>query len=161
VGSNLKEPLFPLWVVSSESHFTMLALHALRGGAMSSGGARNVQGGCRGGGGGGGRGGGGCSRGGGCGGGNGCSGAGRCGAEGLQPPLTLAYYDGLGRQAAPIFLDLSPPDPSGPSGWTSRMAGVEGDRGTSGGRPVPPLEAVVETRWPGVGIAWRGSEPLL
>jgi hypothetical protein len=39
--------------------------------------------------------------------------------------------------------------------------GQGGDRGAWRGQPIPPLEAVAETRWPDVRITWRGSEPLL
>jgi len=26
---------------------------------------------------------------------------------------------------------------------------------------VPPLEFVIETRWPGVAVDWNGTEPIL
>lgn len=77
----------------------------------------------------------------------------------MLPPLSLVYYDGLARQTCPIVLDVS--SATDGDGWTSRLEGVSGDRGTWQGRPVPPLECVIETKWPNVCVAWHGSDPLL
>ncbi|KAI8473762.1 MAG: hypothetical protein J3K34DRAFT_375322 [Monoraphidium minutum] len=75
----------------------------------------------------------------------------------VAPPLVLGFYDGLSRQGGPIWLDVAP---APGRGWASRLEGAA-DRGSWEGRPVPPLECVVETRWRDVAVGWRGSEPLL
>lgn len=36
-----------------------------------------------------------------------------------------------------------------------------GDRGKCEGQNIPPLECVIETRWPGVKVDWNGTEPIL
>lgn len=141
VGSFLKTPQLPIWVVCSESHFSSLFVEP-RQWPSSKRRPQQVPP---------------CSAGGGIGVGGGSGGCAAAPAT-LQPPLSLAFYDGLARQAGPIALDLSPAP--GGDGWSSRLAGAE-DRGTWRGRPVPPLECVVETRWPDVRVEWRGSEPLL
>jgi len=35
------------------------------------------------------------------------------------------------------------------------------DRGRCEGQNIPPLECVIETRWPGVCVDWNGAEPIL
>lgn len=81
----------------------------------------------------------------------------------LQPApgsaLVLEYYDGMARQEEPIRLELLPAP--GGVGWSSRMAGVADERGCWQGRPIPPLECVVETKWRDVAVAWHGSDPIL
>jgi hypothetical protein len=81
----------------------------------------------------------------------------------LQPApgaaVVLEYYDGMARQEEPIQLQLLPAP--GGVGWSSRMAGVAEDRGCWQGRPIPPLECVVETKWRDVAVTWQGSEPIL
>jgi hypothetical protein len=46
-------------------------------------------------------------------------------------------------------------------GWTTKLAGVAEERGTWEGAPIPPLECVIETKWPDSCVTWEGSEPLL
>lgn len=76
--------------------------------------------------------------------------------------LHLAYYDGLASQEQEIVLSLRY-DHDG--GHTGRCSGDDmGSRAKavdSSGQPVPPLEYVIETRWPGVSIDWNGSEKIL
>jgi hypothetical protein len=36
-----------------------------------------------------------------------------------------------------------------------------GSRGQSEAQLTPPLELVLETRWPGVAVAWNGADPIL
>jgi len=50
-------------------------------------------------------------------------------------------------------------DPAG--GWTARVGDSFGDRGKCEGQNIPPLECVIETRWPGVKVDWNGTEPIL
>ena len=50
-------------------------------------------------------------------------------------------------------------DPKG--GWTAKMGTTIGDRGKCEGQNIPPLECVIETRWPGVAVNWNGSDPIL
>lgn len=144
MGRHLKCPAVPLWLVASESHFTLLALRAAPEagrGAGGGGGARDRARACAGG--------------------ALCEGeqrgeaAGEC-AE-LAPPFVLQHYDGLACQEAPVLLHVTP---APAAGWATRLAGAA-DRGAWRGDPVPPLELVVETRWPDVGVAWEGCEPLL
>ena len=72
---------------------------------------------------------------------------GRSAARG-KLPINLYYYDGLANQDKPIKLTLE-----------------AGGKGSSFHRPdddlVPPLERVIETRWPGVVVDWNDTEPLL
>jgi hypothetical protein len=77
----------------------------------------------------------------------------------LQPPLQLEYYDGLASQEGPIRLLLSPAPAGG--GWSSRMAGVGEERGMWQGRPIPPLECVLETKWQDVQVEWMGCDPIM
>lgn len=121
VGQNLKCPRLPVWVVCSESHFSVLALSHLVGVQQMS------------------------------------------APELLEPspgqPLLLQYYDGLSKQECPIVLELRPARAG--LGWSSRMEGVAEERGLWQGRPIPPLECVLETKWPDVAVTWHGSEPIL
>jgi hypothetical protein len=134
VGQNLKSPRFPVWVVCSESHFSTLALAASQQQQQHSVTvvAKTVQ-----------------------------TYAGL--SSSLQPApgaaVVLEYYDGMARQEEPIQLQLLPAP--GGVGWSSRMAGVAEDRGCWQGRPIPPLECVVETKWQDVTVTWQGSEPIL
>ncbi len=50
-------------------------------------------------------------------------------------------------------------DPAG--GWTARMGDTIGDRGKCEGQNIPPLECVIETKWPGSKVNWNGAEPIL
>ncbi len=50
-------------------------------------------------------------------------------------------------------------DPKG--GWTAVVGSTMGDRGKCEGHNIPPLECVIETRWPGVKVDWNGTEPIL
>jgi hypothetical protein len=131
VGQNLKCPRFPVWVVCSESHFSTLALAALQQQPHSTGSAKTQ--------------------------------TSTCLSSSLQPApgaaVVLEYYDGMARQEEPIRLQLLPAP--GGVGWSSRMAGVAEDRGCWQGRPIPPLECVVETKWRDVAVTWQGTEPIL
>jgi hypothetical protein len=49
----------------------------------------------------------------------------------------------------------------GGGGWTTKLAGVAEERGTWEGAPIPPLECVIETKWPDSCVTWEGSDPLL
>lgn len=49
--------------------------------------------------------------------------------------------------------------PSG--GHTGRAGDSIGSRGATEGDLTPPMEFVIETRWPGVQINWNGTEPIL
>eukprot|EP00873_Tetraselmis_striata_P042396 jgi/Tetstr1/462660/TSEL_000688.t1 len=109
VGSHLKNPQRPVWVVCSESHFTCLFAPG------------------------------------------GHAGAGR-------PPFELLYYDGLANQEGEIRLSITA-SPTG--GHTARAGETIGDRGNTEDNLVPPLEFVIETRWPGVAVDWNGTEPIL
>lgn len=133
VGQNLKCPKLPVWVVCSESHFTILALDAeqwqqtsSRKGdgvsrSMTAGYNSNIQ-----------------------------SAAGAA--------VVLQFYDGMGNAECPIKLELQP---AAAGGWSSKLEGVAEDRGTWQGKPIPPLECVVETKWRDVEVAWHGSDPIL
>lgn len=46
-------------------------------------------------------------------------------------------------------------------GWTARVGDTIGDRGKCEGQNIPPLECVIETRWPGVKVNWNGHDPIL
>jgi hypothetical protein len=70
---------------------------------------------------------------------------GRSAARG-KLPTNLYYYDGLANQDKPIKLTLK----------TSEM-----NHRNEGNNLVPPLEYVLETRWPGVVVDWNDTEPLL
>lgn len=128
VGRFLKSPRLPVWVVCSESHFSVLALCWC--GAEDGSGVSTQQ-------------------------------AQSCDMAALVPsaqaPLLLQYYDGLAKQQGPVVLEVLQQQ----RGWSSRMAGVAEERGMWQGRPIPPLECVLETKWPDVGVCWHGSEPIL
>jgi len=109
VGSCLKNPELPVWVVCSESHFTVLFSQDSRP-------LRN------------------------------------------SLPFDLLYYDELANQEELLRLSISS-DPRG--GWTARVGDTIGDRGKCEGQNIPPLECVIETRWPGVKVNWNGAEPIL
>lgn len=109
VGPSLKRPEIPVWVVCSESHFTVLF------------------------------------------------------AQDTRPlrdtlPFDLFFYDELANMESIIRLSISK-DPKG--GWTAKMGTTIGDRGKCEGQNIPPLECVIETRWPGVAVNWNGSDPIL
>ncbi|EFJ40624.1 hypothetical protein VOLCADRAFT_69278 [Volvox carteri f. nagariensis] len=99
VGPSLKNPSLPVWVICSESHFTVLFAQDYRP-------LQN------------------------------------------QLPFDLYFYDELANQ-----------DPRG--GWTARVGSSFGDRGKCEGQNIPPLECVIETRWPGVKVNWNGHDPIL
>jgi hypothetical protein len=140
VGHNLKRPRLPVWVVCSESHFSVLALSHFLGqagswdqGVTSTQQQQQQQ-----------------------------QQQVTVDTAGLRPsagaPLVLQYYDGLAKQEGPIQLVLLPAQPG--QGWSSRLEGVAEERGVWQGRPIPPLECVVETKWRDTAVAWHGSEPI-
>ena len=71
-------------------------------------------------------------------------------------PLIMVYYDGLASQEKEIVLTLRY-DPNG--GHTERCD--ERINGAAPGKPVPPLEYVIETKWPSVFVDWGESEQIL
>ncbi|KAG2447862.1 hypothetical protein HYH02_007318 [Chlamydomonas schloesseri] len=113
VGASLKSPSLPVWVVCSESHFTVLFAADKDSGA-------------------------------------------RCLRDAL--PFDLVFYDELANMDSVLRLSVSK-DPSG--GWTAKMGTTIGDRGKCEGQNIPPLECVIETRWPGVKVNWNGHDPIL
>jgi hypothetical protein len=147
VGPSLKHPMHPVWVVCSESHYSLLFAmpSQAKPNNMDTGGSlqsqqqpplpqcpwqNTVQP--------------------------------RSGSScnlALSPPIELYYYDGLARQEGPIKLVVSPAQPG--CGWTERMVGVAQERGVWRGQPIPPLECVLETCWPNLHVSWHGCEPLL
>jgi hypothetical protein len=61
-----------------------------------------------------------------------------------------------------LCLKTMPQVSSNPGGgWTSRVGSTMADRGRCEGASVPPLEVVIETRWPDVAVKWNGTEPIL
>jgi hypothetical protein len=147
VGQNLKCPQFPVWVVCSESHFSVLALSSHSSctdsnhNSSSSNGSSSVS-------------------------------SQRqqqqvdsttVDTAALGPlagvPLLLQFYDGLAKQEGPIVLELTPA--GGRQGWSSRLEEVSEERGVWQGRPIPPLECVVETKWRDTVVVWHGSDPIL
>jgi len=73
-------------------------------------------------------------------------------------PFDLLYYDGLAMQDALIRLSVRD-DPAG--GHTAKAGNTIGERGKTEGNLTPPLEYVIETRWPGVKVDWNGADPIL
>ena len=63
-------------------------------------------------------------------------------------PLDLIYFDGLGHQEAICRLTASLP-----SRCHDATPAVDDD--------PPPLEAVVRTLWPGASVIWNGTDPIL
>ena len=98
MGDRLKCPSSPIWVVCSESHFTVLFSLAPCPSSSSS--------------------------------------------------LDLHYYDGLARQDGLVRLTVTPE--AGPA------VGGGQDKGL-----VSPLEHCIRTKWPGAGIGWNGTDPIL
>ena len=109
VGQFLKDPELPVWVVCSESHFTLLFAVDQRAAAG-------------------------------------------------RRPFDLVYYDGLANQEARVVLSVGA---SADGGWSARVGESAGDRGCCNGKSIPPLECVIETKWPGVEVHWNGAEPIL
>jgi len=62
-------------------------------------------------------------------------------------PFQLVYYDPLGHQDEHILLSLTP--------------GAHHAADDDGRDLVPPLDQTLRTRWPGAGIDWGDTEPLL
>jgi hypothetical protein len=73
-------------------------------------------------------------------------------------PFDLLYYDELSNQEEILRLTIKK-DPAG--GWTARVGDSYSDRGKCEGQNIPPLECVIETRWPGSSVNWNGTEPIL
>ena len=110
VGSFLKRPQCPVWVVCAESHYTVL---------FSDDRDRAIAG---------------------------------------ALPFSLWYYDQLARQDAAIRLTLSA-SPGG--GHSARSGNTAEGRSASEAWGAPPLEFVIETRWPDAQVDWNGAEPIL
>eukprot|EP00976_Prorocentrum_cordatum_P091824 1188676-Prorocentrum_minimum.AAC.2 len=73
-------------------------------------------------------------------------------------PFDLYYYDGLANQDEVIRFTMTR---SEHGGHTARAGETIGARGKTEGDLTPPLEFVIETRWPGVDVSWNGAEPIL
>ena len=136
VGQHLKSPGLPVWVVCSESHFSVMALdHSISNCTPATEQQQQQQWGA----------------------------LQQVGTAALKPsagaPLVLQYYDGLSKQQGPIMLEVQPAAVG--RGWSSRMEGVCEERGVWQGQPIPPLECVLETKWRDVAVVWHGSEPIL
>lgn len=106
VGPSLKEPGAPVWVVCSESHYSVLYMDGPAAEDERRGRRR----------------------------------------------VDLHYYDELGEQEAPIVLTLDRDPPAPPPTAAEADACRE---------PVPPLDLVVRTRWPGAAVDWNGTDPIL
>lgn len=144
VGHHMKSPQSPVWVVCSESHFSVLALSSHSSCSASKHSSSNSRSG------------------------NSCVATRQQQQVGvdtavLKPsagvPLLLQFYDGLAKQEGPIVLELKPAGAR--QGWSSRLEGVSEERGVWQGRPIPPLECVVETKWRDTAVVWHGSDPIL
>ena len=109
VGTHMKDPYKPIWVVNSESHFSVLF-----------GADRKL-----------------------------------CDPSHSRKPLTnaidLYYYDELANQDDIIHLTVSP----------NKISAFEEAAGDESSDDLPPLEKVIQTKWPKVNIDWNGSEPIL
>ena len=78
--------------------------------------------------------------------------------------MDLYYDDELANQDDIIKLTVKKKETSGAGG--AFVVGGFGDAGEDEGGPSeeedrPPLEKVIETRWPKVTVDWNGSEPIL
>lgn len=75
-------------------------------------------------------------------------------------PCDLGYYDGLARHDGPIRLTLHR---SANGSRLSRVGDSYADRSSVDKvlGLVPPLEMVLDTRWPGAEVDWNGTEPIL
>ena len=62
-------------------------------------------------------------------------------------PVDLIYFDSLGRQEAVCRLTVSL------SSAVRRGAPADDD--------PPPIEAVIRTLWPGATVSWNGTDPIL
>ncbi|CAB1097973.1 unnamed protein product [Ectocarpus sp. CCAP 1310/34] len=160
VGDRLKNPETPIWVVCSESHYSVLfsvdsaivpapqptiatredSERQLAGG---SGGAtaKSVPAAGRSG-----RGNGGSA----------ASGHGSCGREtdGAEA-FDLEYYDGLGRQDETIRLTV---DQRHDGGDGSPPLTTDNEANDA---LIPPLDLVIRTRWPEATVDWNGTDPIL
>lgn len=74
------------------------------------------------------------------------------------PPCRLFYYDQLASQEKVIELTIKE---SATGGHTGRAERSPGGRGGSGEWGEPPIEFVLETKWPRIQVDWNGSEPIL
>ena len=75
-----------------------------------------------------------------------------------RKPFDLFYYDGLANQDEVIRFTVTH---SATGGHTARGGDTVGSRGAMEGQLTPPLEFVIETRWPGVHVDWNGTDPIL
>ncbi len=67
--------------------------------------------------------------------------------------MDLIYFDGLAKQEGEIRLTV---EECFEGGHSARY----GDKRPLG-ELVPPLEFIVETKWPGSKVGWNGAEPIL
>jgi hypothetical protein len=68
----------------------------------------------------------------------------------------MLYFDSLGRQDTLIRLSVNVPDES-----TEIDNALSHQRNLRSTSDEPPLVLVLHTRWPGAGVNWNGTEPLL
>ncbi|CAN0425080.1 unnamed protein product, partial [Laminaria digitata] len=158
VGDRLKTPEVPVWVVCSESHYSVLfsldpsltTPPPADDEGAGEGSDNNIESSP-------GDSGGGGERGGELedGEGAGDSGVGaRAGGGGVSGRFDLEYYDGLGRQDEVICLTVDqrlgghgPPPPTAED--------------EANGALVAPLDLVIRTRWPAATVDWNGLDPIL
>jgi hypothetical protein len=104
VGDYFKSPTFPIWVVCSESHFTVV-FSLMRGAEKTSTAERHV--------------------------------------------VELIYYDGLGRQDEPIYIEVDCSDQLDQNSWRKSAASNS------------PIEHCLRTKWNDAKLNWKGSDPIL
>ncbi|CAM9886479.1 unnamed protein product [Ectocarpus sp. 6 AP-2014] len=160
VGDRLKNPETPIWVVCSESHYSVLfgvdsaivpppqpttatREDSRRQFAGGSGGATAKS----------------APAAGSSGRGNGGSaasghGSGGCETDGAEA-FDLEYYDGLGRQDETIRLTV---DQRHDGGDGSPPLTTDNEANDA---LIPPLDLVIRTRWPEATVDWNGTDPIL
>ena len=103
VGGNLKTPLYPIWVICSESHYSILF----------------------------------------------CEDATLVATEQGLEQFDLHYYDGLAHQDEPIRLSIN------------SSSGTPMEKPIPRDALIPPLNLVIQTKWPRAAIDWNATEPIL
>ena len=117
VGTYYKFPKFPVWIICSESHFSVIFLHCRESPSYEV----------------------------------------PISITSDSTPLSLCYYDGLACQDDEIILTLTFDQDGGHKSRCTEASNTAQSHGIA----IPPLELVLETRWPGVHVDWNGSEKIL
>ncbi|RHY32799.1 hypothetical protein DYB32_002223 [Aphanomyces invadans] len=133
VGDHLKSPMDCIWVVCSESHYSVLFADPASTVGHASSSVRHAS--C-------------CLS-------VGVRGDGPCHGTPLnesQVPFDLFYYDGLANQDEVIRLTIQP---LGLPGKPEKASAHQG------GDLTPPLNLVIQTKWPRATVDWHSVEPLL